>query len=270
MVRGRPLFQTARGRRSLTGFLVGLKTRKVATSKDVWEQHKWHRTFREPACATTLTVRSLEFTMRRNLKIQSPATEDLVVEHFANANLPTQYGHFRIWAFTNSRDGKEHVALVCGDVNGAENVLTRVHSECVTGDVFASLKCDCGEQLHHAMEIIARAGQGVLLYMRQEGRGIGLANKIKAYSLQDQGMDTVEANLHLGFDDDMREYDIAAKMLELLGIKSITLMTNNPNKVHGLEEAGTVIAERKPIKMLANPFNTNYLNVKKNKSGHML
>lgn len=209
--------------------------------------------------------------MRRSLKIRPQDTaSELVVEHVANANLPTQYGHFRIWAFTNNLDGKEHVALVCGDVDGAEEVLTRVHSECVTGDVFASLKCDCGEQLHQAMQDIAEAGQGVLLYMRQEGRGIGLANKIKAYSLQDQGMDTVEANIHLGFDDDMREYEIAARMIGLLGIKSVKLMTNNPNKVEGLEEAGVVVASRIPIKMLANPFNTNYLNVKKHKSGHLL
>jgi GTP cyclohydrolase II len=209
--------------------------------------------------------------MRRSLKIRHQDTaSELVVEHVAHANLPTQYGHFRIWAFTNNLDGKEHVALVCGDVDGTEEVLTRVHSECVTGDVFASLKCDCGEQLHQAMQDIAAEGRGVLLYMRQEGRGIGLANKIKAYSLQDQGMDTVEANLHLGFDDDMREYEIAGRMIDLLGIKSVRLMTNNPNKVEGLEEAGVVVASRIPIKMLANPFNTNYLNVKKNKSGHLL
>ncbi len=209
--------------------------------------------------------------MRRSLKIRPNNTaSELVVEHVATANLPTQYGHFRIWAFTSNLNGKEHVALVCGDVDGAEDVLTRVHSECVTGDVFASLKCDCGEQLHQAMQDIVAAGRGVLLYMRQEGRGIGLANKIKAYSLQDQGMDTVEANLHLGFDDDMREYDVAGRMIELLGIKSVTLMTNNPKKVDGLEAAGVIVSDRIPIKILANPFNTNYLNVKKNKSGHLL
>ncbi len=209
--------------------------------------------------------------MRRSLKIHPQDTSpELVVEHVATANLPTQYGHFRIWAFTSSLNGKEHVALVCGDVDGAEDVLTRVHSECVTGDVFASLKCDCGEQLHQAMQDIAAAGQGVLLYMRQEGRGIGLANKIKAYSLQDQGMDTVEANLHLGFDDDMREYDVAGRMIDLLGIKSVTLMTNNPKKVDGLEAAGVTVSNRVPIKILANPFNTGYLSVKKNKSGHLL
>ena len=224
------------------------------------------------ACGYTLTVCRLEYNMRRSLKIHThqPAEEELVVEHFADANLPTQYGHFRIWAFTNSFDGKDHVALVCGDVSGQEEVMTRVHSECVTGDVFASLKCDCGEQLHHAMEMIAKEGRGILLYMRQEGRGIGLANKVKAYGLQDQGMDTVEANLHLGFDDDMRDYRVAAGMLDVLGVKSIKLMTNNPNKVQGLEDAGIRVAARMPIKMLANPFNTNYLNIKKNKSGHLL
>ena len=209
--------------------------------------------------------------MRRSLKIYPQDTSsELVVEHFANANLPTKYGHFRIWAFTTNLDEKEHVALVCGDVAGKEDVLIRVHSECLTGDVFGSRRCDCGEQLHHAMEVIASEGQGILLYLRQEGRGIGLANKIKAYGLQDLGMDTVEANVHLGFDDDLREYDVAAKMLELLEVKSVKLMTNNPNKVAGLEDAGIKVSSRLPIKILANPFNTNYLNVKKNKSGHIL
>ncbi len=209
--------------------------------------------------------------MRRSLKIHPQDTSPaLSVEHFASANLPTLYGHFRISAFVNNADGKEHVALVCGDVSGKEDVLTRVHSECMTGDVFGSLKCDCGEQLRHALELIASEGEGVLLYLRQEGRGIGLANKIKAYGLQDQGMDTVEANVHLGFDDDMREYDVAAKMIELLEIKSVKLMTNNPNKVTGLDDAGVKVSGRIPIKILANPFNTNYLNVKKNKSGHIL
>lgn len=210
--------------------------------------------------------------MRRSLKIytQNGLEEKLVVEHFADANLPTQYGHFHIWSFKNNFDGRDHVALVCGDVDGQEDVMTRVHSECLTGDVFGSLKCDCGEQLHRAMELIAQEGRGIVMYMRQEGRGIGLANKVKAYSLQDQGMDTVEANLHLGFDDDMRDYRVAGAMLDLLGVKSIKLMTNNPNKVQGLEEAGIRISSRLPIKTLANPFNANYLNVKKNKSGHLL
>ena len=197
-------------------------------------------------------------------------SKGLVVEHVATANLPTKFGQFKIWAFKNNRDNKDHVAIVAGDPTGKENVLTRVHSECVTGDVFASLKCDCGEQLEHAMMQIAAAGNGILLYMRQEGRGIGLANKVKAYSLQDTGLDTVEANLHLGFDDDMRDYSVAAKMIEAIAPKSIQLMTNNPRKIEGLSGAGVAVADRLPIKMLSNPFNEGYLNVKKAKSGHLL
>lgn len=198
------------------------------------------------------------------------AETDLVVEHVATANLPTQYADFKIWAFRNNRDSKEHVALVKGDVADKEDVLTRVHSECMTGDVFKSLKCDCGEQLEHALELIAHEGLGILLYMRQEGRGIGLANKVRAYSLQDQGMDTVEANLHLGFDDDMRDYDVAARILSILEPASIQLMTNNPNKVKGLRGAGVTISERLPIRMIPNEHNQNYLKIKKVKSGHLL
>ncbi|RDV38310.1 GTP cyclohydrolase II [Bradymonadaceae bacterium TMQ3] len=192
------------------------------------------------------------------------------VEHFATAELPTRYGKFRIVAFKNDIDGKDHVAVVHGDVAGKRGVLTRIHSECLTGDVFGSLKCDCGPQLNAALEEIAEQDAGIILYMRQEGRGIGLANKIKAYSLQDQGMDTVEANEHLGFDDDLRDYSISAKMLELLGVESIVLMTNNPSKVDGLEEAGIVIDERRPIKTIPNPHNYNYLETKRTKSGHLL
>jgi len=196
--------------------------------------------------------------------------EELVVRHVATANLPTKHGHFTIWAFENNRDGKEHVAIVAGDVQGKENVVTRIHSECVTGDVFSSLKCDCGEQLDRALAYINDMGQGIVLYMRQEGRGIGLTNKVRAYSLQDQGMDTVEANHHLGFDDDLRDYEIAAEMLHILGVKSIELLTNNPKKIAGLEANGIKISERRPIRILANPFNTHYLSIKKNKSGHIL
>ncbi len=196
--------------------------------------------------------------------------QDLVVEHFATAKLPSKFGQFKIWAFKNNRDGKDHVAIVSGDPTGKEDVLTRVHSECVTGDVFGSLKCDCGEQLEHALQQIASAEAGILLYMRQEGRGIGLANKVKAYSLQDQGFDTVEANLHLGFDDDMREYDVAAGMIELIGPESIQLMTNNPKKVKGLKTSGVAVSERLPIQMMPNPYNEEYLDTKKAKSGHLL
>lgn len=195
---------------------------------------------------------------------------DLEVTHFATANLPTRFGQFRIVAFKNNRDGKDHVALVHGDVANRAAVPTRIHSECLTGDVFGSLKCDCGEQLEHALEEIQASEAGILLYMRQEGRGIGLANKVKAYSLQDAGLDTVEANLHLGFDDDMRDYDIAARMLQILGPRSIELITNNPSKVAGLVENGIDVVERTSIKILPNPHNLHYLETKKRKSGHIL
>ena len=195
---------------------------------------------------------------------------ELSVERFATAELPSEFGEFQIVAFTNNRDNKDHVAVVHGDVEGESGVLTRIHSECLTGDVFGSLKCDCGAQLDMALQEIAETDAGVVLYMRQEGRGIGLANKVKAYSLQDGGLDTVEANLHLGFDDDLRDYDISAAMLNLLGIESIVLMTNNPSKVDGLAEAGIDIDERRPIKTTPNPHNFKYLETKREKSGHLL
>lgn len=204
---------------------------------------------------------------------QRPTREQLdklVVEHFATANLPTKYGQFKIVAFTNNLDGKDHVAVIKGDIKGESGVLCRIHSECLTGDVFGSLKCDCGPQLEAALEQLEEEGQGIILYMRQEGRGIGLANKIKAYSLQDQGMDTVEANNHLGFDDDMRDYSIATEMLRYLAPESIVLMTNNPRKLEALRKSGVQIDERQPLKIEPNPFNDRYLRTKKNKSGHML
>ncbi len=196
--------------------------------------------------------------------------EPLLVELFATAELPTQYGQFRIVAFKNNRDNEDHVAVINGDIEDQNGVLTRIHSECVTGDVFGSLKCDCGAQLDLALQEIAEAEVGIVLYMRQEGRGIGLANKVKAYSLQDTGLDTVEANQHLGFDDDLRDYEISAQMLTLLGVKSIVLMTNNPAKVDGLAEAGVLIEDRRPIKTTPNPHNFNYLETKRIKSGHLL
>lgn len=199
-----------------------------------------------------------------------PEGEPPLVEHFATAKLPTSYGEFDVVAFTNDRDGKEHVAIVKGMVAGTDDVLTRIHSECLTGDVFGSLKCDCGEQLDSAQAEIAEEGCGIILYLRQEGRGIGLANKIKAYSLQDQGLDTVEANRHLGFDDDLRDYEIAARLLAILGPKSIRLMTNNPRKVRGLLDAGVNVTQRLPLKILPNPHNVHYLETKKAKSGHLL
>jgi GTP cyclohydrolase II len=202
-------------------------------------------------------------------EIMEPSDE-LVVKKFASAKLPTKYGQFTIVAFKNNRDAKNHVALINGELQGAEAVPTRLHSECLTGDVFGSLRCDCGEQLERALRELADSEKGILLYMRQEGRGIGLANKVKAYSLQDEGLDTVEANLHLGFDDDMRNYDIAAEMLKILGPESVELITNNPRKVRGLLDNGIQITERVPLKILPNPHNVHYLETKKNKSGHIL
>lgn len=194
----------------------------------------------------------------------------LKVEIFATANLPTEHGQFKIVAFKNNRDQKDHVAIVKGDLQGKRRVLARIHSECLTGDVFASLKCDCGPQLHYALAQLEEEGCGVILYMRQEGRGIGLANKVAAYALQDQGMDTVEANKHLGFDDDMRDYAIAAEMLRLLEPESIVLMTNNPKKLEAMRRAGIPIDERLPIKIVPNRFNERYLATKRAKSGHLL
>lgn len=195
-------------------------------------------------------------------------------EHFrldrvATAKLPTKYGDFRIASFQNNKDGKEHVAVFKGEIEDASDVLTRIHSECLTGDVFGSLKCDCGEQLERALSMMANGGPAILVYMRQEGRGIGLINKIRAYKLQDGGLDTVEANQHLGFDDDLRTYDVAAAIIQLLRIKSIILMTNNPKKVAGLQSAGVTVSRREPIEIAPNPHNHDYLETKSSKSGHI-
>lgn len=194
----------------------------------------------------------------------------LEVTVHARARLPTRHGDFEMVAFSNNQDGKDHVALVKGDVVGRQAVPVRVHSECLTGDVFSSIKCDCRAQLEAGIERIAERGFGAVLYMRQEGRGIGLANKIKAYSLQDLGFDTVEANKHLGFDDDLREYDIAAAMIHLLGIQSIVLHTNNPKKVEGLESSGISIARRRAIETSPTDENLFYLQTKVAKSGHLI
>jgi GTP cyclohydrolase II len=199
-----------------------------------------------------------------------PDSDELVVKQYAEANLPTRFGDFRVIAFVNNQDGKEHVAVVKGDVEGGDEILTRIHSECVTGDVLGSLKCDCGEQLEQALETLGDSERGILLYMRQEGRGIGLANKIKAYSLQDEGLDTVEANNHLGFDDDLRDYGVAAQMIDIIGPDSIELMTNNPEKVQGLLDEDIDVERRIPLKVLPNPHNVQYLETKRRKSGHLL
>ncbi len=197
-------------------------------------------------------------------------TEKLV-RRVTDVDLPTAYGHFRLVLYENMLDPTDHhLALIKGDLSGDEPVLVRVHSECLTGDTLGSLRCDCGDQLHYAMQKIEEEGRGALLYMRQEGRGIGLPNKILAYRLQDEGRDTVEANVELGFKPDLRDYGLGAQMLLDLGIKRIRLMTNNPRKVVGLEGYGLEIVERVPIQIHPNPNNAKYLQTKKEKLGHIL
>jgi GTP cyclohydrolase II len=194
-----------------------------------------------------------------------------IYRELARALLPTRYGEFEVVSFAGP-GGKalDDLALVKGDVEGAEIVSVRLHSECVTGDALGSIRCDCGEQLHVAMQRLAESECGVLLYMRQEGRGIGIGNKVRAYKLQDEGMDTVQANVHLGFDDDMRRYDVAAGMLLELGARRIELHTNNPHKVEGLEGAGIVVVKRVPIIVAPREENRFYLDTKRRRQGHLL
>ena len=192
------------------------------------------------------------------------------VKQVADVDFPSRYGHFRIKAYESTLDGKCHIAVVKGDVAGKKNVLVRVHSECLTGDALGSLRCDCGDQLATALKNIEKEGEGVVLYMRQEGRGIGLANKMRAYELQDKGADTVEANVELGFAPDLRDYGIGAQILSDLGLTSIRLMTNNPAKRAGLEGYNLEIVERVPLVVKANKFDKRYLSVKKVKMGHLL
>lgn len=219
----------------------------------------------------------LAFAQKHNLKIASIADlqdyrkiHEPLIELGAKAGLPTCFGDFKILVFKNSLDDKEHLAIVKGNVKGKKDVLLRIHSECLTGDVFSSKRCDCGEQLHNALHRIEDQGEGVVIYMRQEGRGIGLTNKIKAYALQEEGLDTVEANEKLGFPADMREYHLAAQIIRYLGIESIRLMTNNPAKTHGLEDLGINISNREPIVIEANDVNKDYLHTKAVKMGHQL
>jgi len=194
------------------------------------------------------------------------------VELYACAGLPTRHGDFSIYIFRNNIDDLEHIALVRGEsLIGAENVPVRVHSECLTGDVLGSLRCDCRDQLEVALDLLGSESKGILVYMRQEGRGIGLGNKIKAYALQqEEGLDTVDANKHLGFDDDLRDYAVSGLILKAFGLKSIILATNNPLKVKGLEDVGVTVAKRLPVITQLNPHNADYLRTKARRSGHFL
>ena len=218
-----------------------------------------------------------KFAKKHKLKICSIAdliqhrrASEKLVERVETIKMPTDYGDFDLHLYVSKVDGAHHLALVKGDVAGKSNVLVRVHSECLTGDVFGSRRCDCGPQLHAAMEHLQKAGQGVILYMRQEGRGIGLAAKIRSYKLQEGGMDTVEANLKLGFPMDLRDYGLGAQMLCDLGLKTIRLLTNNPKKVVGLQGYGLEIVEQLPIRIKPNPHNARYLATKRKRMGHLL
>ena len=220
----------------------------------------------------------MEFAKKHNLKmitikdlIKYRMRTELFVKRLATVKMPTKYGdEFTVIAYTNDIDNNIHIAFVKGEIKPEDEILVRVHSQCLTGDVFGSLRCDCGEQLHKAMEMIKKEGKGVILYMKQEGRGIGLINKLKAYELQDKGLDTVEANIKLGFKPDLRDYGIGAQILVDLGVRKMRLMTNNPKKIVGLEGYGLKVVERVPIQSMPNDKNIIYLKTKKKKLGHML
>jgi GTP cyclohydrolase II len=226
----------------------------------------------KPPCAAPSQVSTLDALIERDRDHDCAGfgLHKVCVKVEAVANLPTRFGRFRIVAFSNNRDGKDHLAIVHGDVLGATDLPTRLHSECLTGDVLGSLRCDCRDQLEAALRTLAGMPAGLLLYMRQEGRGIGLVNKIRAYALQEQGLDTVDANRALGFRDDERDYSIAAHMLTSLNVGSIRLMTNNPDKIGQLEKLGIKVTGRIPHVMPANEFNRFYLETKAARSGHQI
>ena len=193
-----------------------------------------------------------------------------MVKRVASSNLPTEYGEFRLHAFENQVDKETHLALVCGDIGSGQDVLVRLHSQCLTGDAFRSMRCDCGAQLDEALQRIAMEGRGVLLYLNQEGRGIGFTNKIRAYGLQDQGLDTVEANERLGFKADQRDYGIGAQILRELGVQSVRLLSNNPRKLVAIEEHGLSVTEWLPLEIPPSASTLKYLTTKRNKLGHVL